>query len=446
MAHIQMLILMKGQKIFSVLLVGMLLFVAGCDNNSQSPSNNTEGDATTTTNTNTQNQNESTSTETNTTSSQSENNPTETVTETETSVVPQEEIKLVTSYLRQGVQPNQHYVKVEEVLAGPTPCNQDSLMVTIENIDDNLVWQSEDRIEIFGAYLSNANGCQISLNQATHNVKTLLKPEPKIETPEPVTPETTEPVTITEAPETREQPESLLEYPVRIQGTMSALRDSTAFFIVDEVVEGEFDCTQATVQLNDPSFAQIDGAYEVQGLYDPVTGNCELRVVNQLLDFQLITPPVGTPVVEVGTPGGVSTPTSPATPSSPFYLSAGVSLIQNIPVFSGSAGLTLTPEFKGMGSFGMGSGEVELELPSGEPIMADVSIMLIEAAGLYQVSGPFHIGVSGGVMMLSGDYDLPFPVSGSTRFSATIPVFGVMVGYELGLAMLTLSVGVALGG
>ncbi len=442
--------LTRGQKIISVLIVGLMLFLAGCDNNSQSSSNQTdnEGIETADTTTNTDN-----NTASNTDTNQSETTNTEvttaqpetTTSEPETPVVAQQEIKLVISYLRQGVQPNQHYVKVEEVLAGPTPCSQDSLLVTLDNSGVALAWQADDRMEILGAYVNDVSGCQISLNQATHTIKALPKPEPVIEA-EPEVPEVTEPTTTSESTETREQPESLLEYPVRIHGTMSALRDTTAFFIVDEVVEGEFDCTQATVELSDPTLAQIDGAYEVQGLYDPVTGNCELRLVNPLQGVQLITPPVSTPVVEAVPSGGVSTPVNPTAPSSPFYLSAGVSLVEQIPVFSGSAGLTLTPELKGMASFGMGSGEVELALPSGEPITADVSIMLVEATGLYQVSGPFHVGISGGVMMLSGDYDLPYPVSGSTRFSATVPVLGAMVGYELGLAMLTLSVGVALGG
>lgn len=458
MAPNKMPVLTKKQTFFSLLIAGLMLFIAGCDNNSQSsstPSENETPEAASTTTNSGQNTSETPAQNTpETSTSGTETDTTTANTETpqpevETPAIPQEEIRLVTSYLRQGVAPHQHYVKVEEVLAGPTPCNQDSLLISLDNSSLALQWQSEDRLEIYGAYLNEANGCQVSLNQSTHTVKVLPKTEPVVET-QPETTETTTNTTTTPEftePETERQPESLLEYPVHIEATMTALRDSTAFFVVDRVIDGEFDCNQATVSLNDPANVQMNSQYEIRGLYDPVTGNCELRLVNPLLDFVLLTPPaIATPITETAVPEVIDTPVTPASPASPFYLSAGVSLVQNIPVFSGSGGISLTPELKGMGSFGMGSGEVELELPSGEPITADVNITLIEAAALFQVSGPFHVGTSGGVMMLSGDYDLPYPVSGSTRFSATIPIVSAMVGYELGVAMLTLSVGVALGG
>lgn len=455
MAPKTMPVLTKKHTFFSLLIAGLMLFIAGCDNNSQTsstpPENETPEAAGTTTNSGQNTTDTSAQNTPETSTSESETDTTAATTETsqpevETPVIPQEEIRLVTRYLRQGVAAHQHYVKVEEVLAGPTPCNQDSLLISLDNSSLALQWQSEDRLEIYGAYLNEANGCQISLNQSTHTIKVLPKPEPVVET-QPETPEVTEPTTPVVEPETERQPESLLEYPVHIEATLTALRDSTAFFVVDRVIEGEFDCHQATVNLNDLANVQINSQYDIRGLYDPVTGNCELRLVNPLADFVLLTPPaVATPVAETAVPEVIGTPATAASPASPFYLSAGVSLVENIPVFSGSGGLSLTPELKGMASFGMGSGEVELELPSGEPITADVSIMLIEAAALFQVSGPFHVGASGGVMMLSGDYDLPYPVSGSTRFSATIPIVSAMVGYELGVAMLTLSVGVALGG
>jgi len=95
---------------------------------------------------------------------------------------------------------------------------------------------------------------------------------------------------------------------------------------------------------------------------------------------------------------------------------------------------------------GMGTGQLELALPSGEPISADINITLIEVAGLYNVASDFYAGASGGVMLLAGDFQLPYPVSGSTKFNTMIPIVGVVLGYDLGFAMATVSVGMALGG
>jgi hypothetical protein len=409
----------------------LLISIIGCDQNQQQANSAVDQAANDTTAETAQ------QTEPSPTTPEPETSEPETVTRPES---PQVEIRLTSSYLRHGVNPQQHYVKVEQILAGPTPCQQDSLLVIMENMGLDLQWQSDERLEIYGAYETEAANCWVSLSQPSHAIKTLPQPEP-VET-ETIPEETTQ-----------SQPPDLVEGEppapsvIHIQATMSALRAQTAFFIVDRVFEGEFDCVQVSLELVDPIEASLGSEYDILGLYDAGEANCQLRLANPLEDVRLLTPPIPPAATEavpdVSAPSGA---VDVLDQTVPFHFSAGVALVEDIPVFSGAAGFSLSPELKGMGSFGMGSGEIELTLPSGEPFNADLSIMLIEAAALYRVSGPFHIGASGGVMLLSGDYQLPYPVNGSTKFNATIPVLGVVLGYEFGLAMATVSVSIALGG
>lgn len=336
-------------------------------------------------------------------------------------------MKLEVAYVRPGVQANQHYVKVEKTLAGPTPCSQESLMVVLQNAGLALQWQEGDHLEIYGAYEQEGGTCRVVLDQPTHTLRNLPKPEPSA--PEPTTP--AEPVAPT-------------PLPVRLEGTLTAVRGGVAYFIVDRLVEGESSCSQVTVPVVQDAELTVQGQYEIQATYVPGDLSCQLQLLSPAaLRVLSLPPPVVTQPATPVTPSAPATP-SPAGPG--FFVSGGVSYVDPIPIFSGSAGMQLTGTMRGMASVGMGSGRLEVELPSGEPVQVEVKATLIEAAGLMQINGPFYAGVSGGMLLLSGEYDLPFPVAGSPSFSTSIPLVGVVVGYDLGMVLATLSVGIALGG
>lgn len=331
-------------------------------------------------------------------------------------------MRLEAAYLRPGVQANQHYVKVEQTLAGPTPCNQDSLLVVLQNAGLALQWQVGDRLEIYGAYEQEGGTCRIVLDQPAHTLRALPKPEP-----------------------TTAQPVEPMPQPARLEGTLSAVRNGVAYFIVDRLLEGDLSCTQVTVAVAQDANLTVQGQYEIQATYIPGDLACQLQLLSPAALRVLALPIPVTPPVTPTTP----TPTTPTTPSPAgpgFFVSGGVSFVDPISIFSGSAGMRLTDTLRGMVTVGMGSGQVEVKLPSGEPVQAKVNTTLLDVAGLMQINGPFYGGLFGGMLLLSGEYDLPFPVNGSPSFSASIPLVGVVVGYDLGMVLVTLSVGIALGG
>ncbi len=356
-----------------------------------------------------------------------------------------ESIRLVARYLRPAVEEGQHYVAVESVSAGPTPCRSEGLLLALESDGMSLAWEAEDRLEITGAYVEADGFCRVVLDEATHTLRTLPRPEPEPE------PETQVEAVPEEPAEERVQPEPVRS--VRLEVTVSTIRDGTAYLLVDRALEGNVPCAQVSMPAANLS-VEAGARYEVTGRFDPAGEvACQLWLANPLTDLQLLTPaPPSEPAggTEAGRAVSGATPTvgvpMPSGAGGGFFVSGGVSYLDPVPLFQGSAGFAITPEVRGMLTAGMGSGELELTLPSGEPISAEVSAILIEAAGLYRISGPLYAGVSGGLLMLSGQYDLPFPVAGSTRFSESIPLVGAVVGYDLGMAMVTFGVGIALGG
>jgi len=297
-----------ARAVIGVLFIVLMAVLAGCGSNSNQTSNSTTADPTTPPEAAT----------TTTTEPTTPPNGTEATTPIVDPVPPREELQLVVAYVRPGVQPNQHYVKVEETLAGPTPCNPDSLLVVLENTGLALQWQPEERLEIYGAYQTDDSGCRVSLDQPEHTLKTLPKPEPEIPEPEP-------------------QPQT-----VRLTGTVSTVRDQTAFLIVERVIDGAFECDQASILMADATTVMVDAQYDITGLYDPASANCQLRLVDPALDLHLLAAPVPvvpTPVVEPELP---VSPSVPGTPESlPFFVSGGVSLVEEIPVFLGSGGFGL---------------------------------------------------------------------------------------------------------
>jgi len=402
-----------SREIFAIaaLALFVVLGLAGCDSPSQSSNQSTPPAQTTA----------DTPSTTNTTTT-----PSEPAAPSEPAVTqpPREEMKLEVAYIRPGVQANQHYVKVEQTLAGPTPCNQESLMMVLQNAGLALQWQEGDRLEIYGAYEQEGGTCRIVLDQPAHTLKALPRPEPT--TPaEPVEP---------------------TPQPVRLQGTLSALRDGVAYFIVDRLLEGQLSCVQVTLVVAEDSNLTVQGQYEIQATYNPSDLTCQLQLVSPTA-LRVLSLPI--PVIPPVTP---TTPPSPSTPSMPspagpgFFVSGGVSFVDPLPIFSGSAGMRLADTLRGMVTVGMGSGQIEVKLPSGEPVQAKVNATLIDVAGLMQINGPFYAGLSGGMLLLSGEYDLPFPVNGSPSFNSSIPLVGIVVGYDLGMVLATLSIGIALGG
>jgi len=329
-----------------------------------------------------------------------------------------EDVHLIVRYVRPAVEPRQHYVQVEQVVAGPNVCDEESLLLELQNTDSALQWEPQDRLDVVGAYHEEAGRCRVVLNGPTHTIKTLPKPEP-------ASPETIPP----SAAQT-----------VRLLGTLSGVRDSTAFFIVDRVIEGPFDCVQATVVGANLEFVE-QAQYQIEGSYEADEGNCQLRLVDPLngLIMSALPPAVVAPKPPVGV-------APEATGGAPFFVSAGVSYLDPLPIFSGSAGLGLTQRLRGMVTAGLGNTTVVTALPSGEPIDVDVDVMLVKLSGLLSVQGPFYAGLSGGLLLLSGTYDLPYPVDGSTAFKTTTPLLGVVVGYDLGVFMVTLGAEIALGG
>ena len=202
------------RAIIGILLTALIVVLAGCGSNSNQTANSTatNSDATNSTVTNSDVTN-STTTEPTTTG---EATPPPDHAQPSEPTTPREEVQLVVTYLRPGVQSDQHYVKVEETLAGPTPCNPESLLVVLENTDLALQWQPEERLEIYGAYQTDDSGCKVSLDQPQYTIKTLPKPEPPVE------------------PEPEPQPQT-----IHLTGTVSTVRDQTAFLIVDRVIDGE---------------------------------------------------------------------------------------------------------------------------------------------------------------------------------------------------------------
>lgn len=337
-----------------------------------------------------------------------------------------EVVRLIGTYLRPGVEPGQHYLRVEEVVAGPTPCRREGLLLVLADSALALQWQADERLEVLGAYLEADGACRVVLDRPDHALKTLAAPEPE----RPA------------EPATRPEPQ-----PVRALATVSAVRDGTAFLIVDQVLEGTLPCAQVSLAAADRALepgaqVELSGRYDPQG---PVA--CQVRVLDPATDLRRIAPP---PVTE-SVPTAPPVATVPATPTPDgggpaFFLSGGVSYLDPIPLFQGSAGLGLSDQLKGMLTVGFGSGRIEKVLPSGEPIPTRVQAFLVEGTALFRVSGPFYLGASGGLLWLSGEYALPYPVSGSTRFAASTPLVGVVAGYELGMTLITLGVGMALGG
>jgi len=349
----------------------------------------------------------------------------------ETPVATAEDVHLIVRYVRPAVEPRQYYVQVEQVVAGPNVCDEESLLLELQNTDvAALQWEPQDRLDVVGAYHEEAGRCRVVLNGPTHTVKTLPKPEPA-SPPSPPKPTPAAP-TETSTPSAAQT--------VRLLGTLSGVRDDSAFFIVDRVIEGPFDCVQATVVGANLELVE-QAQYQIEGSYEADEGNCQLRLVDPLngLIMSALPPAVVAPKPPVGVaPEG--------TGGTPFFVSAGVSYLDPLPIFSGSAGLGFTPRLRGMVTAGLGNTTVEMALPSGEPIDVDVGVVLVKLSGLLSVQGPFYAGLSGGLLLLSGTYDLPYPVDGSTAFKTSIPLLGVVVGYDLGAFMVTLGAEIALGG
>gem|GEM_PF-6251347 len=334
-----------------------------------------------------------------------------------------EDVHLIVRYVRPAVEPRQYYVQVEQVVAGPNVCNEESLLLELQNTDVASQWEPQDRLDVVGAYHEEAGRCRVVLNGPTHTIKTLPKPEPASPPSTPAPTETSPP----SAAQT-----------VRLLGTLSGVRDDSAFFIVDRVIEGPFDCVQATVVGVNLELVE-QAQYQVEGSYQAEKGNCQLRLVDPLNGLIMSAPAVVAPKPPVGVaPEG--------TGGTPFFVSAGVSYLDPLPIFSGSAGLGLTPRLRGMVTVGLGSTTVEVALPSGEPIDVEVGVTLVKLSGLVALRGPFYAGLSAGLLLLSGAYDLPYPVDGSTAFKTSIPLLGVVVGYDLGAFMVTLGAEIALGG
>lgn len=281
---------------------------------------------------------------------------------------------------------------------------------------------------------SNANPTsetETSSSVATSN-STETEERPTAETPIPVRKTQSEPEPLVEVVQPR----------VSLVGTISALSDGTVFFRVDRVLGGDYACPQAAVILPDPSSIVVGAQYEIEGSYTPEQlGNCRLQLLNPAGGLRLLALPAPTPQAEA--PSAADLPSSA---SQPFFVSAGISFLDPMPLFAGAVGFKLTEQIRGMVTAGFGSSAIEIQLPSGEPISTHVNATLIEVTGLYNVSGHIHLGLSGGMLLLSGDYDLPFPVQGAASFNAGIPLLGAVLGYDLGIGMLTLGIQIPLGG
>jgi len=370
--------------------------------------------------------------------SEAEETSTREAEESESPAQARDMIQLVARYLRPGVEDGQHYVAVEAVAAGPSPCRTEGLLLSLESAGLALAWEAEDRLEITGAYVEAEGACRVVLDEAAHTLKTLPRLEPESE------PETE----VEEAPEESEEERAQSESrrSVRLEVTVSTVRDGTAYLLVDRMLEGEVPCAQMSMPARNLSL-------EAGARYEP-TGEvaCQLRLANPVTDLQLLTPaPPSEPTggTEAGNAASASSTGSVSAPGgggSGFFVSGGVSYLDPVPLFQGAAGFAITPEVRGMLMVGVASTDVEVELPSGEPIPTEVSAVVVEGAGLYRLSGPFHVGVTGGMVLLSGAYDLPYPIAGSSRFNASVPVIGGVFGFEFGMAMVTVGLRIAVGG
>jgi hypothetical protein len=344
-----------------------------------------------------------------------------------------EEIRLQGIYLRPGVKEGRYYIQVEKVLAGPTPCREDGLLIVVEpSHGQRYILHTNSRLEISGLYKLTETSCQVLLTEPEHGMKLFLQPSPQPEEERPREPQS-------------ETPAAEQAVAVRVQGRFTDIRGDTYFLIVSQVLQGQVPCDQLSVIVAAPTVyldqVNFRDEYEIYGLYNPspTVAPCRLTLSEPAHYIRSLRstprPPNPRPV----------TPTPE--PHMPFFFSGGISLLQPLTIFKGSAGLTLTPQIRGLVSVGVGQGEITKRVErTGERIPVELEVIALEIALMYQVAEKIYIGGSGGLLMLSGDYELPYPIEGSTSFRQSLPTAGIVVGFDLGYVMVTGGVSVILGG
>ena len=172
-----------------------------------------------------------------------------------------EEIRFTGTYLRPGVQEGRYYFRVDEVLAGPTPCRKDSLLVIVEpSHGQRYLLRTDDHVEIYGFYEATAASCHVILRQPEQGIKLIPRPQ--------------------QQPQLEEQPKlpQLEKVPteewvtVRVQGYFTEVRGNTYFLIIDQVLQGEVPCNQLSVVVASPMVhleqVNFHSEYEVYGLYN----------------------------------------------------------------------------------------------------------------------------------------------------------------------------------
>jgi hypothetical protein len=112
--------------------------------------------------------------------------------------IAEEEIRFQGRYLRPGVEEGQYYFYVDEILAGPTPCQKDGLLVVIEPAHGQRYFlRTGDQLEVLGSYETTATACRVILRKPEQGIKLLSQPslaerqpsQPRPEAPTPPSPE-----------------------------------------------------------------------------------------------------------------------------------------------------------------------------------------------------------------------------------------------------------------
>lgn len=350
-----------------------------------------------------------------------------------------EEIRFQGTYLRPGVQEGRYYFQVDEILAGPTPCQEEGLLVVVEpSHGQRYVLHKDDRLVVFGFYEQTGTACRVILRKPEQRMEAIPEPEPQPEKEQPRQP----------------QPEVPAEQrAVRVQGHFTEVRGNVYLLTVDQVLQGQVPCNQLSVLVASPTVyldqVNFRDEYEVYGLYStsPTATPCTLTLAEPAHYIRLFQSAAQSGRTTPATPRASSPGLIAPQPGMPFFFSGGIALLQPLMLIKGSAGLTLGPQLRGMISAGMGQGEIDKENSrTGEEIPVQLQATAIEAALLYQISEKIYAGGSLGMIMLSGEYELPYPVQASKSFSETLPTAGLVAGFDLGYVMATGSVNLILGG